>query len=342
MPADIRFRDAMFGAENRYRLETLALLAAYCLTSLPVSMWPNIESLRGHFALFAGSLLLFVAVCGGWPLSYPLGEPRYGPLVSASIMTLVILTSSLALSAACALVGMDRFALGAWLVAISAVWGLAFEAWPLRHFSPRRAALMGIPATLALTSAASVVTSSVTPGSYLPLLLISLVAVFALSPSVCFQGWPFHSLWRQPRIGLAILLTGVLSGLGLSVLPGSPLLNGGEEAKLAVEVSSGLVLWLPVLSWGMLYPFGLRKRQPIRGLITITLAISATLPWTLLLRLLSVDVLTVNLLLVLPLYVLHTTVWLRAPLRRHVLPSMLAQGQETVEKLLEWRLQVSD
>jgi hypothetical protein len=56
----------------------------------------------------------------------------------------------------------------------------------------------------------------------------------------------------------------------------------------------------------------------------------------------GVDALTFNLLFVLPLYVLHNVLWLRFPLKSCVLPSMVAQGQNSVEKLLEWRLQVAD
>jgi hypothetical protein len=105
---------------------------------------------------------------------------------------------------------------------------------------------------------------------------------------------------------------------------------------------SALLLWLAVLSWGLLYPLGLRKRQPQRGSITLVLALAAALPWTHFLRSMGVEALTFNLLFVLPLYVLHNALWLRFPLKSCVLPSMVAQGQNSVEKLLEWRLQVAD
>jgi len=74
----------------------------------------------------------------------------------------------------------------------------------------------------------------------------------------------------------------------------------------------------------------------------LVLALAAALPWTNFLRSMGVDALTFNLLFVLPLYVLHNVLWLRFPLKSCVLPSMVAQGQNSVEKLLEWRLQVAD
>jgi hypothetical protein len=86
----------------------------------------------------------------------------------------------------------------------------------------------------------------------------------------------------------------------------------------------------------------LRKRQPQRGSITLVLALAAAFAWAHFLRSIGVDALSFNLLFVLPLYILHNACWLRFPLKRCVLPSMVAQGQNSVEKLLKWRLQVTD
>ncbi len=330
------------GVEGRYRLETMALLSAHVLAGLLAARMVVNPGLNGFLAIFTGWLILSVTVCGGWPLSYPLGTQRFGPVWSAALMTLTLLMGSTLSFLALSSVGFDAFLFGSVLITVAAVWGMAFEAWPLRHLNPRRATALAIP----IAAGIAVLLSSVANNVSRDLLLLNTVTLltFALvfSPMLCFQGFPYHRLWRQPRIGLGVLLTGLLVSFALSQLIESGLLLGYGDVRTLTEVLSAIPLSVVVLSWGLLYPLGLRRRQPRRGLITLVLALAVSLPWTYILRILEIDALTFNLLLVLPLYVLHNAVWLRYPLKSYILPSTVAQGQESVEKLLEWRSQVAD
>ena len=329
-------------AEDRYRLETAVLLFAYVLAGLVAAPVLRDPGLKGFLAIFTGWLILSVTVCGGWPLSYPLGGHKFGLVKSATLMTSILLLSSSLSFAVFTLAGFDAFVFGSVLIAVSAVWGMAFEAWPLRHLHPKSATATAVPAAVCISVALSPVAASVSRNLLLISMATLLAVTFVFSPPLCFQGFPYHRLWRQPRIGLSILLTGFFLSLTLSRLIDSGLLSGDGVTAVLTELLSALLLWLVVLSWGMLYPLGLRKRQPQRGSITLALALAAALPWTNFLRSVGVDALTFNLLFVLPLYVLHNVLWLRFPLKSCVLPSMVAQGQNSVEKLLEWRLQVAD
>jgi len=329
-------------AEDRYRLETAVLLFAYVLAGLVAAPVLRDPGLKGFLAIFTGWLILSVTVCGGWPLSYPLGGHKFGLVKSATLMTSILLLSSSLSFAVFTLAGFDAFVFGSVLIAVSAVWGMAFEAWPLRHLHPKSATATAVPAAVCISVALSPVAASVSRNLLLISMATLLAVTFVFSPPLCFQGFPYHRLWRQPRIGLSILLTGFFLSLTLSRLIESGLLSGDGVTAVLTELLSALLLWLAVLSWGLLYPLGLRKRQPQRGSITLVLALAAALPWTNFLRSMGVDALTFNLLFVLPLYVLHNVLWLRFPLKSCVLPSMVAQGQNSVEKLLEWRLQVAD
>jgi hypothetical protein len=328
--------------ERKYRLETLVLLSAYVLTGLLAARTLLDPVLKGFLAVFTGWLILSVTVCGGWPLSYPLGAPKFGLLRSAALMTFILLSGSALSYAVTAMAGFDAFIFGSLLIAVSAVWGMAFEAWPLMHLNPKNATATAIPAAAGMAVALSSVAACVSRSLLLITLMTLLTTTFVFSPTLCFQGYPYYRLWRQPRIGLGVLLTGLFLGLTFSQLidVGLPLGDGG--ITFLTDALSALLLWLVVLSWGLLYPLGLRKRQPQRGLITLALAVAAALPWTFFLRGLGVDALTFNLLFVLPLYVLHNSLWLRFPLKSYLLSSMVAQGQDSVEKLLDWKLQVTD
>ncbi len=328
--------------EDRYRLETAALLSAYILAGLPAARMLEDPGLKGFLSIFTGWLILSVAVCGGWPLSYPLGAPKFGLVRSAALMTFVLLSGSALSYWVTITSGFDSFVFGSSLIAVSTVWGMGFEAWPLRHMNPRNATTLAIPVTAGMAVALSSVAAVISLGLLLVVIMTLLTTTFVLSPMLCFQGYPYHRLWRQPRIGLAVLLTGLFLGLTLSQLIDVGLPLGERGITLLTDASSALLLWLVVLSWGLLYPLGLKRRQPQRGLITLALSLAAALPWAFFLRGLGVDPLTFNLLLVLPLYVLHNSVWLRFPLKSCLLPSMVTQGQSSVEKLLEWRLQVAD
>jgi hypothetical protein len=328
--------------EGRYRLETTVLLLTYVLAGLLAAPMLRDPGLKGFLAIFTGWLILSVTVCGGWPLSYPLGAHRFGLIRSAALMTLILLLGSSLSFAVTAIAGFDAFVFGSMLIAVSAVWGMAFEAWPLRHLHPKSATALAIPAAAGIVVALSPVAIGISRSLLLTTITTLLTVTFVFSPSLCFQGFPYHRLWRQPRIGLGILLTGLFLSLTLSRLIDGGLSLGDGVISVLTELLSALLLWLAVLSWGLLYPLGLRKRQPQRGSITLVLALAAAFAWTHFLRSMGVDALTFNLLFVLPLYVLHNALWLRFPLKSCVLPSMVAQGQDSVEKLLEWRLQVAD
>ena len=329
-------------AEDRYRLETAVLLFAYVLAGLVAAPVLRDPGLKGFLAIFTGWLILSVTVCGGWPLSYPLGAQRFGLVRSAALMTSILLLSSSLSFSVITIAGFDAFVFGSVLIAVSAVWGMAFEAWPLRHLHPKSATAVAVPAAVCIAVALSPVAASVSRNLLLISMATLLAITFVFSPSLCFQGFPYHRLWRQPRIGLGILLTGLLLSLTLLRLIDGWLLPGDGVTATLTELLSALLLWLAVLSWGLLYPLGLRKRQPQRGSITLVLALAAAFAWAHFLRSIGVDALSFNLLFVLPLYILHNACWLRFPLKRCVLPSMVAQGQNSVEKLLKWRLQVTD
>lgn len=323
----------MMSASTRYRFETLFLLVVYFFAGIVVYRIVDAWSLEWYLSCLTGVLVFYTLVCGGWPLSYPLGVPKLGVVMSAVFSLVGLAAAAYVIAMAVMWSGFEPYVYGVSLVAVVIAWGLGLEAWPLRHYHPINTVRVGAPVAVLSSILLMLLLHKFSTEFARLFVIIFLTVVFVFSPAACFQGYPFYRLWRQPRIGFSILFVGVVFAT-VATLSGFQ----GFSSILSAGLLSGIVFWIVVYSWGLLYPLVLGKRQPVRGVVTLALSTITAAPWVYLLRMLEADPIDFNLLVLLPLYIVHNNLFMRKPFSRYVMPSMVLQGQDSAEKLFGWRL----
>ncbi|MEM4189859.1 MAG: hypothetical protein QW544_05040, partial [Candidatus Caldarchaeum sp.] len=199
-------------------------------------------------------------------------------------------------------------------------------------------ALLSFPAAVVLST---LLQNRVAFESLFGFYLTHMALSFMFSPSLVFQGHPFHRLWRQPSIGFAAIFSTLPVALAVFYLLGH---LSSQSRQTMVAFFSSMILWQVLHSWAFCYLFSLKRTQPLRGLITsastILTAAAWTYAWTNLTTPLNVAM--VNLLIILPSLIIHNIFWLRKPFSAPLLFGSPAQGQTSLEKLNEWFLQVAD
>ncbi len=317
-----------FSSESLIQLGVFTVLGYTILANLPVE--------RNFFVVFTVWLLLLSLVGGGWPFSVPYGRPFKRLWVSGTAMTLILFTTSVVSYALLSSVGLVSLAeVWFWVIAN---WSLLFESWPMRHHTPRTALLVGTVFTLAVALGMHLFFTLFPPTGFLMLLMHTQLAVAALfSPFFIFQGYPFYRLWRQPRIGLGIFVVSMAVGLGIVT---SPWLSAPHIQLLF----SGIFLWSVLYSWAFGYPLTLKYGQPVRGFLTVPLAMSIAIAWSYSLTVfLPVErVVELNLYVVLPAFIIHNTFWFRMPFSPPLLLGMPPQQHKKLDTLFEWMSQIKN
>jgi len=318
----------------RFEIESLIQLSLF--TFLGYLLVVNNYIPAGFYPSLTTWLLLLSVVGGGWPFSIPYGRPFKRLWASGVVMTLKLLLLSGISYALLSAIGMQDLAtIWFW---VCANWAFIFDCWPMRHETPRDALIIGSGATFIGALALDQLFSIVAPRNLLSLFLqAQLATAVVFSPFFVFQSYPFHRLWRQPRIGLAILLISIAAGLGITAV------SATVETHI-VLVTSGLLLWSILYSWSFAYPLSRRYGQPKRGLVTLPLIVAIALAWsyTLSLFLSPPNLVLINLYVILPAFVVHNIFWLRMPFSPPLLFGMLLQQQKSLEKLFDWFSQVRD
>jgi len=174
--------------------------------------------------------------------------------------------------------------------------------------------------------------------SLLPLFMVTQLAVAAIfSPFFVFQGYPFYRLWRQPRIGFAILLLSIAAGLGITALP-------QNIHTLVTSLLSGVLLWSVLFSWSFAYPLTRKYGQPKRGLLTLPLVFVIAVAWSYSVSMVlpTPKSLWLSLYVVLPAFIIHNIFWFRIPFSPPLLLGMPPRQHKSLDKLFDWFSQIRD
>jgi len=254
----------------RFEFESLVQLAAFTFLGYMVVVNPYIS--EEFFATLSAWLLLLTVVGGGWPVSVPYGRPFKKIWVTGIVMTLLLLTASTASYALFIVIGLQHL-MTTWFW-VCANWAFVLDAWPVRHHTPKTAIIVGSVASMLAALALDYLLTLFSVKSLLPLFMVTQLAVAAIfSPFFVFQGYPFYRLWRQPRIGFAILLLSIAAGLGVTALP-------QNIHTLVTSLLSGVLLWSVLFSWSFAFPLTRQYGQPKRGLLTLPLVFVIAVAWS--------------------------------------------------------------
>jgi len=326
-------------AETRYRVEALIQLGVYTILGIAAARY--VYSLDGLFFLIASWVFIFVTLAGGWPYSPPLGSLNGSLYRRGLFMTSLTLAASLATYTASTylLGGRNLQYMVVLLLWIVAVWGVVFDSWPLRHLPPSRAFILGSLTSISLSLVLGVIAANLVGYELLlRFMLVHLALSFMFSRFFVFQGYPFYrKLFRQPRAGVSIMLLCMAAAAFLSLLI-------TPDRFPAAAFFSSMLLWSVVYSWGLGFPGTVGYKQPLRGLLSALVIVVISAAWfsTLLQLLQEALIAVLNLLIILPLMVIHNLFWFRRPFSPPLLMGMPFHNRDGAGKLMDWALQVVD
>lgn len=319
-------------------MESLLQLTVFAMLGI---VFNNVlTNFRDFLALVAAWLILFTTTGRGWPYSPPCGNFTNNTLKAGAAMTILTLAAAATtywVSHAATIFNPSFFAvIFLWILI---VWGIVMSGWPLYHAEPKKGLIIAVVTSIIISVSATIPLQNILNIDNLHVLTVSnLGLTLIFSTPFVLQGCPFTSLWRQPKIGLAIIATTSIPTLLIMYLTSSQQFF----SETALRFFSSVILWSVVLSWSMAYPLTLRFRQPKRGIATIVAVLFVSGVWsTNLSGVVSADgMMVLNLLWLLPTIIMHNIYWLRKPLSPPLLIGMPPQGHTDLNKLGEWVEQV--
>jgi len=333
-----------YGVEGLIQFSVLALLG--WISFIDLQSAGRVVIYFPYSLFFVAWLIIISVIAGGWPLAPPLGHSKRG--TRRLYLGLAMTSLWLALSVLSAIVvhafleGPQLITYGILLLWVALTWGINLGSWPMRHYLPRTAFVIGSVTTYAIATVLALLLRNVETG-YLTGLMIHAVAwSFVFSPPFIFQGYVLRRFYRQPRVGVASLLIVLpLAFIGWDFLT---LREGLIPANLSYVAMSSMALWSLTYSWGFGFAGISKYRQLKRGLMAFFIVIAISALWTAL-AISIMEPLTAlyfNLAVMPTAIIVHNIFWLRAPLSPPLLPGMPPTYQTDIEILRKWSLQIVD
>jgi len=283
-------------------------------------------------------LFIIVSIAGGWPLSPPLGNVRkYSSRIRKGLlMTLIWAAASMGSYLTILLVLNELITTYApALLWASALWGVVLDSWPLRHYRPVTAFIIGATVLHIFALLVSLFIK-IDEGYLVSVLTHHLAWSFLLSPPFATQAYHFRKLSRQPRIGIAILASASL--LTLFSWGAAVQMFKIMEDWISNTFFSSMILWAFVYSYSFSFAGISRFTQPTRGYIALAIITVLAAVWSFVQGVIFGWRIPVflNLSYILVAVVIHDVFWLRAPLSPPLIIGMPPPYHRDIGSLKRW------